>query len=391
MGNKPGMPADTAPTGSTSTETDIGAEDTSTDLTWVDMLKGIAIIGVFFENWVNYVKLATTPALAYSLVRVFALATGPFVQVFFILSGFGLTIAYLKHGKTNWSWQRWVWRRITKIVVPYEMVVILSFMLGILGSYLYETVRVQFSWNSLLAYLTFTRNFYPPSWMWNPPLWFMPVIIGLYVCFPILLKILEKRGTWVLLLISFIVTYGTLTIAVLTGSGGGHSSDLFSFWLFQFALGIILAYERWENPQRLRFLIGPRAFILGVGLMMCSWVLRTYVPLGKVFNDAVTSIGIFLVLLNLGWVIRAKVPAVGKALNALSGKSYLMFLIHYPVMMFLIEPLHGVPLNPIVVVILGGVYLLAIFFLCRFISKPINKLTSSGNEKARDRTTSRLW
>ena len=204
----------------------------------------------------------------------------------------------------------------------------------------------------------------------------MPVIIGLYVCFPILLRILEKWGTWVLLLISVVVTYGTLTIAALTGSTGGHDSDLFMFWLFQFALGIVLAYEREKNPQRLCFLIGLRAFILGVGLMMCSWALRTYIPLGKVFNDPVTSIGIFLILLNLGWAIRAKVPAVGKSLNTLSSKSYFMYLIHYPIMMFLIGPLLGVPLNPIVVVILGSVYILAIFFLCHFISKPINKLTS---------------
>lgn len=340
------------------------------------MLKGIAIIGVFYENWINYMKLAATPVLAHSLVKIFSLAVGPFVQVFFILSGFGLTMTYLKQGKTNWSWQKWVWRRITKIVVPYEIVVILSFMLGILASYLYTTVHVQFSWLSLLSYLTFTRNFYPPSSVWNPPLWFMPVIIGLYISFPILLRILEKWGIWMLLFISVIVTYGTLTIAALTGSTGGHSNDLFTFWLFQFALGMVLAYERETNPQRLRILIGVRAFILGVGLMMFSWALRTYIPLGKVFNDSVTSIGIFLVLLNLGWAIRAKIPAVGKSLNALSSKSYFMYLIHYPIMMFLIGPPLRVRMNPIMVVIFGAVYILVIFFLCHFIAKPINKLTS---------------
>ncbi len=376
MGNKPSVPVGTDPTGSIPTETETSVQDISTDLTWVDMLKGIAIVGVFFENWIHHMPLSTTPALAYSLVKMFASAAGPFVQVFFILSGFGLTTTYLKQGKANWSWQRWVWRRITKIVVPYEIAVILSFILGILGSYLYEAVHVQFSWNSLLAYLTFTRNFYRPSWIWNPSFWFVPVIIGLYVCFPILLRILEKWGTFVLLLISVAVTYGTLTVAALTGSTGGHGGDLFSFWLFQFALGIVLANTRETNPQRLRLLIGPSAFIVGVGFVMCSWALRTYVPLGKVFNDSVTSIGIFLVLLNLAWVIRAKAPVVGKSLKTLSSKSYFMYLIHYPIMMFLIGPILGMPLHPIVVVILLGVYILAIFFLCHFISKPMNRLTA---------------
>ena len=340
------------------------------------MLKGIAIIGVFLDNWMGYMKSATTPALLYSLVKILALSVGPFVQVFFILSGFGLTLAYLKHGKTNWSWKRWAWRRITKIVVPYEIFAILSFILGIIGSHLYESIDVQFSWSSLLAHLTFTRNFYPPSWIWNPSLWFMPVIIGLYICFPILLRILEKWGYWVLLLISVFVTYGTLIIATLTGAYRGHTSDWFSFWLVQFALGMVLAYVRETSPQRLRLLLGSKAFILGVGLMMCSWALRTYVPRGRVFNDSITSIGIFLVLLNLGWAIRAAVPAVGRVLNALSSQSYFMFLIHYPIMKFLIGPPLRIPTNPMVVLILGCVYIPVIFFLCYFISKPVNKLTS---------------
>jgi peptidoglycan/LPS O-acetylase OafA/YrhL len=109
---------------------------------------------------------------------------------------------------------------------------------------------------------------------------------------------------------------------------------------------------------------------------MCAWALRAYVPSGRAFNDSVTSIGIFLVLLNLSWVARAQAPAVGTALNALSRQSYLMYLVHYPVMMFLIGPPLRVSMNPILVVILGGLYILAIFFLCRFISKPMNRLTS---------------
>jgi peptidoglycan/LPS O-acetylase OafA/YrhL len=358
-------------------ETDFRAKDISTDLTWVDMLKGIAIIGVLFENWVNHIPSATTPGLAYSLVKTWSSVAGSCVQVFFTLSGFGLTIAYLKQGRASWSWQRWAWRRITKIVVPYEIVVVLSLMLGILGSILYGAIQVQFSWGSLLAYLTFTRAFYPPSWAWNPSFWFMPVIIGLYACFPILLRILVKWGTWALLLLSVVVTYGTLTIAVLTGYTGEHDSALFTFWVFPFALGMLMAHEREAHPSRLRFLIGPSAFILGTVLMVCAWALGTYVPLGKAFNDSVTSIGVLLVLLNLGWAIRAKAPAVGRLLNALSDKSYLMYLVHYPIMMFLIGPLIGLPLSPIVLVFLGSVYILAMFYLCHLISKPMNRLSST--------------
>lgn len=357
-------------------------ENIAVDLTWIDMLKGIAIIGVFFDNWTGYMEFETTPALLYSLARTFALGVAPFTQVFFILSGFGLTIAYL-NGKTNWNWKRWAWRRITKIVIPYEIAVIFSFMLGILGSYLYTSIDMQFSWTSLFAYLTFTRNFYPTSWGWNGPLWFMPVIIGLYISFPVLIKIMEKWGLWVLLLISVFVTYGTITTAVLTGASWGHSADLFSFWMIQFSLGIVLAYVRDSHPQKLCNLISFKAFLLGIGLYAFSWGLRTYLPVARAYNDMFTSVGIFLILLNLCWISRLKVPAIGKVLVILSNKSYLMYLVHYPILAFLIGPPLRVPTNAMIVIALGGIYIIGIFFLCYFISQPMDKFTSWLHHKYR--------
>ena len=44
----------------------------------------------------------------------------------------------------------------------------------------------------------------------NPTLWYMPVIIGLYVIFPILIKILEKYGPWIFFMISAMAIYGGL-------------------------------------------------------------------------------------------------------------------------------------------------------------------------------------
>lgn len=332
------------------------------NLTWVDALKGIAIIGVFFDNWSKYYKVNFP-------------GWGPFVQVFFILSGFGLTIAYLG-GKTSWSWRRWAWRRITKIVIPYAIAVIFSFTLGILGSYLYPSIDVQFSWTSLLAYLTFIRNFYPPSWGWNAPLWFMPVIIGLYISFPILIKILEKWGPWVLLLISVLVTQGTITIVVLSGAPRSHQADLFSFWMIQFSLGMVLAYVRDSHPQKLRDLIGIKAFLLGVGLFAFSLAIRTYLSFGKAYNDMFTSMGIFLILLNVFWISQLKVPAIGKVLGPLASQSYLMYLVHYPIMVFLIGPFLNAITVPIILIALGVIYIIAIFFLCYFISQPMDKFTS---------------
>jgi peptidoglycan/LPS O-acetylase OafA/YrhL len=349
--------------------------DISANLTWVDMLKGIAIIAVFFDNWIGYMTLAATPTAAHTLVKVFKLSIGSFVQVFFILSGFGLTVAYLKQKKATWSWQRWAWRRFTKIVIPYEIAVLLTFALGMFGPLLYKASDVQFSGKCLLAYMTLTRNFFSSCWGWNPPLWFMPIIIGLYLFFPILLRILEKWGASVLLLASFLITYGSLVIAALAGARGGHGSDLPTYWVVQFAFGMILAYARETNPKSLHLLLGPRAFAVGAGLTVCSWALRTYVPLGKVFNDSLTSLGIFLILLNLSLMMRSVIPTIGSTLTVLSSRSYLMYLIHYPIMVLLIGPGPTAPMNPVLVMVLGSVFILMMFVLCSFISMPLDYLT----------------
>jgi peptidoglycan/LPS O-acetylase OafA/YrhL len=356
--------------------------DISSDLTWVDMLKGIAIVGVFLDNWMSYMRLTTTPGWLYSLAKTLALAVGPFVDVFFILSGFGLTVAYFRQQeKMNWSWKRWVWRRVTKVVIPYEIAVILSFGLGLIGVHLYASVNVEFSFVSLLANLTLLRNFYSPSWVWNPPFWFMPLIIGLYISFPFLLKILTKFGPWVLIAVSTLISYGTLALAFFTGLYEGHQSDIFTFWMVQFALGMVLAYIRETTPQRLNLLVGCRAFFLGFVLVICSWGLRTFVPSGKVFNDSITSIGIFLLLLNLVWASRAKVPITNEILVALSIQSYFMYLIHYPIIKFLIGPPLRSPMNPVIVIVLGCIYIALIFLLCSAIYRPMNRVTTWLYEK----------
>ncbi len=99
------------------------------DLTWIDLLKGLAIIGVFMDNWTIYFNIHFT-------------LWGPWVQVFFILSGFGLSLTYLNR-QANWQWTRWAWRRITKIMVRYILAVFFSFVLGIVGIFIAGAIFVD--------------------------------------------------------------------------------------------------------------------------------------------------------------------------------------------------------------------------------------------------------
>ncbi len=353
--------------------------DITRDLTWVDMLKGIAIIGVFLENWLNYFRdsgvIAVSQSSDYQLVKLFNTAVGPFVQIFIILSGFGLTLSYFRQINRGWSWKAWTWRRITKIVFPYYIFVLLSFLFGMCGTLLYDSVHFTFSPADLIALLTFTRNFYPPSWGVNPPLWYMPVIIGLYILFPFLIFVINKWGPAKTLLLSAFASTASLVIAFFLGTTGTHGSDLFLFWTFQFALGMVLAYLYNYRASYLRKLIGIGPLMIGLFLISISWYVRTYIPYGKIFNDPLTSIGIFLTLLNVGWSMRSIIPASNKYLVSLSKQSYYMYLIHYPVLKFLLGPIFTNAMNPFLVVVLGGLYIGFIYFLCSFISKSINTIS----------------
>jgi peptidoglycan/LPS O-acetylase OafA/YrhL len=344
------------------------------DLAWMDILKGIAIIGVVFDHWIPYwASMSSSPQL-YSLFR--KVPWGTPVQLFFLLSGFGLMMSYINN-QSNWSWRRWTYRRITKIVVPYWLAVLFSFVAGILASGIFRSVDLHFSWKSLLACLTFTRSFFPASWAWNIALWFMPIIIGLYMCFPMLAIILRKKGVCVLLVVAAILTYGSIFMsALLTGKYRRHDESFFLFFIIQFALGMALAHARDRHPQKLDLLIGFKSFVLGSSLYILSWGVKTYLPNGSSYNDVLTTAGLFLVLLNLIWIIRMRIPVAMHILENLGKRSYLIFLVHYPILAFIIGPLFRISLDPIVILASGLIFIFGVYFVCSLISRPMDRFTS---------------
>ncbi len=348
-------------------------KDLAKDLTWINVLKGMAIIGVVFDHWIPFWEPSDLPGLNAVLRR---LPWGPPVQLFFLLSGFGLMMAYLKQND-RWSWGRWIWRRMTKIVIPYWMAVLVSIQLGILGSLLYESVDIKFSVKSLVGLITFTRMFVPGSWEWNVAYWYMPVIIGLYLCFPLLAWILRKKGPLFLFVSAALITYGSIVgFAVLAGRYGGHNEALALCFLVQFALGMILALVRMKNPDQLKRLIGLGPALLGTGLCLASWILTTQFVNGKAFNDLLTTVGVFLIFINLFWITRSKMPSLIGLFSALGQKSYLIFLIHYPILAFIIGPPMQHSLPSLMVPVLGLVFVAGMYFLCLPMAKPIDKLAS---------------
>jgi len=339
------------------------------------MMRGISIIGVVVHHSLLYL-----PRQDNSLLGIIQTLSGSTVHLFFILSGCGLTISFFKN--TQFSWGKWAKKRFLRIIVPYWIIIILTFSIVTLANIIIPDVIIRgYSWKSLLSYLTFTRNFYEPSWGLNPPMWFMPIIIGLYILFPFLMKVLKKYGVLALIIISVVLTYGSITLFILLDFPTKHQAAPFLFFVAEFSLGMLIGYFICFNSALFKSLEDFGMFCLGMGFYLFSWVLRTFWSFGPLYNDIFTAVGIYLIVLYAcSWLIRISPKKSVHFLNRVSDESYIMYLIHGPLLLFVLKPVlvsgMNAVLGPFVMILLCGCFCVVVFMLARSISRPIGSLTS---------------
>ena len=172
------------------------------DTYWHDMIRGFAAAAIVVHHWLLFVPHQSNISLYFSLAQYMCSVAGTAVHLFFVLSGCGLVLSYYK--KSPFSWLQWMNRRTEKIILPYWIVVSSTFVLVNIFAFLCPRININsYSWATLITYLTFTRNFYQPSRSLNPAFWFMPVIFGLYLTFPLLIHILKKSASFIFLLFPF--------------------------------------------------------------------------------------------------------------------------------------------------------------------------------------------
>jgi peptidoglycan/LPS O-acetylase OafA/YrhL len=258
--------------------------DSSQKYLWMDMLRGMAIIAIVIHHWLLFMPYESSNVA--TLIHTIA---GTFVHLFFVLSGAGLTISYFQ--KRPSSWREWARRRFVKLIVPYWIIITVTFILVNAFHFVIPTfIAESYSWRVLLSYLTLSRNFYSPAWELNPTFWFMPVILGLYILFPVLVKILEKYGVLVLLAISVPTTY--LSILLVFGLSTNHQSSLPLFHLAEFSLGMSLGYLQLFHSGYFDRLTGFRFLCLGLLLYTIAWAMARFWEYGPSYDDLFTAAGI---------------------------------------------------------------------------------------------------
>jgi peptidoglycan/LPS O-acetylase OafA/YrhL len=86
--------------------------------------------------------------------------------------------------------------------------------------------------------------------------------------------------------------------------------------------------------------------------------------------------GIFLIFLNFYWIARSRLLTAVKALSDLGRMSYLIFLVHYPILAFLMGPPVRRSIPPILILPLGLAFIFVMYYLCLLISKPMDRITA---------------
>lgn len=345
------------------------------------VLRGLAICGIIIENWLLLVPRAFPMSAVGKGVDILQAVAGTMVHLFFIMSGYGLMLSYLKTG--SFAWSEWARKRFVRVVFPYFIIVTVTFILvEMLHRFDPHLFTSSYSWSTLFAYLTFLRNFHGLGSSFNPTLWFMPVIIGLYLLFPLLLWMLLKKGVLFLLLFSAGLTYFSITLFQVAGYRIGHDSALPLFFVIEFALGMALgSLGNSRESHLLVNLTTTRALGAGLIFYVLSWVVQRLWALGNAYNDLVTAIGILLLTLYpCHLLLRISGKRLLSGLGRLSKQSYLMYLLHGTLILFVAKPLLQkagmVPLSALTSVACAVIYCVLMLLLALLVSRPLDYLSA---------------
>ena len=264
------------------------------------------------------------------------------VHLFFILSGFGLTLsALLVEKKTDRiRWFGFIKKRFIRLYQSYWLILAIYLLLNF------------FQYHSFLGLLkTYVKGAIFLDVI--PATWYIPILLQLYLLFPFLFYFLKKLSIKNFLLLSLLVKTVSSAIIITTsllafdkilglGYGGLAPGGLALTRLFEFCFGMAIA-KHWFTHERsvdaFTVFQKPKAIILGIFLEYLGIFLSLKytairfidhdIPVGLFISDAFIGIGIFIISLNLVFLVDGLLKSKSKAwLDLISNGTYEAYLVH---------------------------------------------------------------
>jgi peptidoglycan/LPS O-acetylase OafA/YrhL len=276
------------------------------------------------------------------------------VNVFLVLSGFLLTWSLLQKKSENRSWGKVLLKRMKRILIPFYISVLIGILCLCFRNYFFP----QYLWWPDYHLPDYLKFIIPPFLLfdqkWLQQLdgvyWYIPLILQLYLIFPLLFIWLKKRGAVKFLagtlaltvLYRFLATYGYnlllpwINVPFLDGAPMGVVSPSqnsyygFSFFwprLFEFSLGMALAFGEFNKPGWIKKISGGWQFLAFAGLTFTGFSLNYFRP-GWLLSDSLIAFGLFGLFYNLSAIIQNLRPA-DRILKFISESTYETYLLHH--------------------------------------------------------------
>lgn len=181
------------------------------------------------------------------------------VQLFVLISGFGLTVSMMHKPRT---WESFVMVRLKKL---YPLLLV-----GILACFLGKIVMEgkpfsAYEWTEIGYKLLFIHTLFPYSGLSvNGPWWFFALILQLYLLFPLLFRWIRKGG-WKTFACVCVLCYGLIFLFryVLTDCFGEFIMQNAPGHLPEFCLGMALACHEGKKLHPLWLVLALAVFCLG--------------------------------------------------------------------------------------------------------------------------------
>jgi peptidoglycan/LPS O-acetylase OafA/YrhL len=291
---------------------------------WIDVLRGIAILGVIAIHASEYVQGLWPPV-------AFLLAFGEMgVQLFFVVSAITLCLSTAKRAEPH-PWLSFYIRRYFRIAPLYYLGIAFYALFSIPFNHLHgQGLHVDAAYNlpNIAANVFLAHGFYAPA---NnsvvPGGWSIGTEIGFYAIFPILFYASLHLGKWRAAVVALIIALcGTteLVIGRLTGHWPGNTNFEYYNLLNQmpvFLIGILAYYGLKSAAGRLL----PATILGTLSLITAGGLWRSGAPLAYFFIPILCACAFSALALLLS---QFRVP-FPKLLVNIGKRSFSIYILHF--------------------------------------------------------------
>ncbi|PEF73262.1 acyltransferase family protein [Bacillus pseudomycoides] len=317
----------------------------------LDSIRGLAAITVVFGHFC--LMLPSLPnSIKFSPLR-FLWAGGEAVIIFYVLSGFVLSMA-LYHSKTNY-WGYFI-KRFVRIYIPYYFWICITFALFILFSpyevtglrdWFYDKWQGPITKLDIMNHFVLLNNFFTDNY--NPVIWSLAQEMRISIVFPLLFLLFYKQS-WkktILFAMSFSlisIFLNMLHIGKAEGFYNGYADTL--HFTSMFMVGMLLFKHQEELTQLYRSMKNlNRKLLIALGVFLYLYSILIY---GLSSNDTTFLLKDWGVVIGVSIIIimamnNLKVKAIlNKGVFVYLGEiSYSIYLCHFPITMVLFKLLYA--------------------------------------------------